>query len=591
MRKRSLYILLCCTFFVNTSFKTHSGIDNLINSKAKDHSFLYDIPQDFFSSPVNRDLKLSGTFGELRANHFHAGLDIKPSAGVPGDPIFAAGEGFISRIRIDPTGYGNLLMIQHPNGLTSLYAHLQKFTPEITEYMYAQLSSLQTYDVDIRVPSTVFPVKSGSPIAFMGNTGASNGAHLHFEIRETTTDMAINPLMFKLPITDKIQPWMNSIKAYSINDDLECTKELLLPLVKVRNGTYKISRDTLMLGSDRIGFAVSTFDSHDGNWNRNGVYSIKMYVDEVLKYQFNMDSIYFEESRYCNAHMDYSEKVRRNSYFHRCYALPGNKLPIYSVNQGIVPISTDKAQKIRIESGDHFGNVSKTEFYVKRGTMDDPGQPCKKFEYKVAYDRPQYIDKEDASFHFSQGTLYDDAFIDLQRQQDPLLTPYSGVYKIGDPYTPLHQGLEIAFKRPEIPQDRRSNAYVAEIRSQPIPVFCGNVWSGDSLIGKSKNFGTFCVKIDSIGPKIRPIIFGANMTKSSVMAFNMSDNVKYPSKVKGIKYEVRIDGQWVFMSYDPSNGSLKMPLKTGQYTGTHALRIEASDLAGNTTVFESNFSR
>ena len=268
-------------------------------------------PVDYFHAPVSHTLLLSGTFGELRPNHFHAGIDIKSSKGVAGDPVFAAADGYVSRIKVDESGYGNAVYINHPNGYTTVYAHLDRFSDGLAVYVKKLQYQKKSFEVDLNPGHGEFQVLQGEQLGIMGNSGSSNGAHLHFEVRKTSTQKPVNPLLFGFKVADHVKPKMHSLKAYFLNDKLEERGSKEFSLKKIRNGHYRIKGDTLTLAAWRAGFALKVYDHFDRVSNWNGIYSLKMYQDDLLVYDFDMEEFSFNESLYINAHCDYEERVTK----------------------------------------------------------------------------------------------------------------------------------------------------------------------------------------------------------------------------------------------------------------------------------------
>jgi len=235
-------------------------------------------PKDYFRSPLDIPLLLSGNFGELRNNHFHSGLDIK-TQGVEGQKVYAVADGFVSRIRIMPIGYGKIIYITHPNGYTSAYAHLQQFkgelAKEVKRYQYAN----ETFEMDYYPPDTLLKVKKGDVVALSGNSGSSGGPHLHFEIRETVSEYAVNPLLFGFDIKDDVKPVIKSISVFPLNDtsyvnNRNATQEFG---IIGSNGNYQLSNNVIITAYGQIGVGINTYDQQSGASNQNGVYSIMLF--------------------------------------------------------------------------------------------------------------------------------------------------------------------------------------------------------------------------------------------------------------------------------------------------------------------------
>lgn len=223
-------------------------------------------PDDYFRSPVKHGLRLSGTFGELRSNHFHAGIDIKSSRGAVGDAIVAAADGYISRIQENAGGYGKALYITHPNGFTTVYCHLRDYTPTINEYVKSEQYARQTFALNLFPQPNQFPVKKGEKIGELGNTGSSGGPHLHFEIRDTETEEAINPLLFGFNVADNRVPRLHQIRVYELNEKRETLGARTFDLVSTKQG-YTVRGKVISVNSDKVGVALKAYDHMNGVTN------------------------------------------------------------------------------------------------------------------------------------------------------------------------------------------------------------------------------------------------------------------------------------------------------------------------------------
>mgnify|MGYP000474372297 CR=1 FL=1 len=307
------------------------------------------IAQDY-SAPLNFRMLLSGTFGELRGNHFHAGIDIK-TEGVEGQKVYSIADGYISRIKVSTWGYGKVLYITHPEtGHTSVYAHLQSFSAKIDSIVKKKHYQKESFEINFYPNANTIQIKKGEVIALSGNSGGSGGAHLHFEIRDTKTEHPINPLQFGFNIADNIPPTLSKLKIYAFDTTLiDGYNKSKIINIKKTNNKYAIDENPKISGS--FGLGISTYDKSNDSYNKNGVYSIKLCVDTNICYKFTVDELDFSTSRFINAHIDYAEKKESKNKYHRCYKLPNNKLTNYSnlINDGIINIQFRVEQESQTE--------------------------------------------------------------------------------------------------------------------------------------------------------------------------------------------------------------------------------------------------
>ena len=452
-------LLYLCFFFLFTAFG--HPIKNYNPYPKKD--FIY---------PVAGPILLSGTFGELRSNHFHAGIDIK---GFVGQPIVAAAKGYVSRIKVESGGYGNVLYLNHPNGYTTVYAHLKKFPKAVEKYIRKIQYQKKQFEVDLFPKAGLFSFEQGAEIGQMGVTGRSFGPHLHFEIRDTKTEEPINPLLFGLLIKDNIPPKMHQLKIYGLNPK----RETLTTKTYNLQGKWKVYRapgDTLTIGAWRIGVGLKVYDHMNGASNWNGIYELTMLVDGQLQYQYRLEKFAFHHTRYINAHLDYAEQVAKKSYINRCYRLPGNKLPIYTQakENGVVELSKEKAKKIELITTDFDGNESKLVFWVKRGEVSPPKN--KSFNYLLPYKEKNVVKDKTAELSFPLGTFYEDLYMQYGVSEEPNESYYSAVYHIHDYTVPVHKYFDIAITPTQIPANQMNKAFIAYCRKGRPPLNCGGEW-------------------------------------------------------------------------------------------------------------------
>jgi len=546
-------------------------------------------PQDYFAGPVAGALSLSGTFGELRPGHFHAGLDIK---GKVGDALLAAAEGYVSRIAVSPDGYGKVLFLAHPNGYTSLYAHISRFSPELEAYVKGHQYALQSYSVDLRPEPGQFAVEKGAVIAAMGMTGSSFGPHLHFEVRDSKGRLVINPLNFGLPVADHRPPSMKRLRLYAVDEQGGASAVKDLRLLERKPGAFHLPEgDTLYTTASLTALGLEVFDQQDGASNRNGVYSLKLFRDDSLAFHFSMERFLPEETRYLNAHLDYAALQEEGAYINRCYRMPGNALSNYKTAESPIPLEPGEAVKVRLEAEDMAGNTARLAFWLKRLPGGEKGfRPF--YNYYLPYDEPSIIQTPSLYLHFPDSSLYENLYLHYEPVLEDSYGIFSLVHHIQNPGTPVHHPFEIAI-RPTllIPGHLKGKAFVAYCGSGGAIVNCGGEWKAGSLQAQVRAFGPYCIMADETPPAITPLNFRRNMGGAASLAFHISDNFETAGDVPGLEYRGTIDGQWVLFEYDAKDGRLEYFFEDTLARGEHQLRLEVKDALGNVAVFEGGFRR
>ncbi|MEP7168477.1 MAG: M23 family metallopeptidase, partial [Bacteroidota bacterium] len=282
-------------------------------------------PKNYFTSPMFLPLNLAGNFGEIRSNHFHSGIDIKTNE-LEGQVVMAAADGYVSRIKISSVGFGNALYINHPNGFTTVYGHLQRFNDSIQSYIEAEQYKKESFEIDLSLDSNLFPVRQGQLIALSGNTGSSEGPHLHFEIRNKISEHPLNPLLFGLHSEDTIAPVIENIKIYQLHE----TKYGFLTdtTFNVRAFDSSIKSDTVFV-SEKTAFSVEASDKMNDTSSNLVPNKIELFLDSKIIYTYHFDEFSFDESRYVNANIDYAEKVNEKKKYILLFRLPGNDFSMF----------------------------------------------------------------------------------------------------------------------------------------------------------------------------------------------------------------------------------------------------------------------
>lgn len=550
-------------------------------------------PKDYFRLPVVDDLlRVTGTFGELRDNHFHAGLDLKSRTGRVGQPVFAAAEGFVDQIKVQAGGYGNVLYLRHANGYTTVYAHLDRFAPAIEKYVRETQYKTQRFEVELRPPAGLFAFKQGQEIGKMGNTGGSTGPHLHFEIRHTATDRALNPLLFGLPDRDKAAPELRDMKVYFLGENREILTGKAFPIERNANGTYSPKGpDTVRLGAWRVGFGVKTYDAIGSFRNDNGVFALKVTADGQPVYEWRMEQLDFNETRYLNAHADYAAHERYGAWFHRCFVLPGDRLSNYvrTPALGAILLYKDRPTQITLKALDAAGNAAVITFWALRA---DPVEaiPAQPYKFQLTYRADNRIDLPGFSMFLPAGALYQDLNFDYETTPDESQGIYSPMHHLHDGNTPVHRYFDLSLRPANLPENLRPKAVIARCGSGR-PTNCGASWQGEWLTTQVRNFGDYCVMADTEAPTITPVVFATDLRRKSEMAFRIRDNFGIGESAAGLSYRGLVDGQWVLFEYDRKRARLTHTFDGRIGPGEHTLVLTVTDDRGNSGRFEGKFLR
>ena len=534
-----------------------------------------------FRAPLNIDLFLAGNFAEVRSNHFHSGIDIK-TGGQTGEPVLAVEDAYVSRIKVEPGGYGKAIYLRHPNGYSSVYGHLREFSPEIARYVKEQQYRRKSFRVDLFPNTGTFKFNKGDTIAFSGNSGSSQGPHLHFELRDTQTENPVNPLLFPFKVEDSRAPVIYSINVYSLTGrkELKTAKKYR---VSGSNGRYYISAKQPIPVDKSFGLGIETIDFLNGSSNKCGVFSIKMFVDGELYFSSKTDEFSFAESRYINSFVDYSEYQENRSSMYKTFIDPNNQLSIFlfAKNKGVIDFEDDEMHKIRFETEDVAGNISRLEFDVRVDTTlsSISDEPLSFYSAYFHYAEPNRYTDENISIEIPQKALYKNLYFSYESEpRSP--GEFSRLHKVHRKDVPLHKSLKLSIKPDSLPLELRPYALIARVDDLNRKSSIGGTWENGMLVASTRSFGNYTIDIDTTAPSIRPRNFksGRDIKRLDKIKFTVSDNFSGVSSFRG-----EIDGEWVLFEYDPKNRLLfhdtdYRPLDPDT---THKLHLEVTDGRGN----------
>lgn len=563
--------------------RTHSFIILLLTSLiARGQS---DYPKGYFRNPLDVPINLSGNFGELRPNHYHMGIDLKTQQ-KENLNVYAAAEGYISRIKIEPGGFGRAIYITHPNGYTTLYAHLNNFAAKIDAYVKQQQYEQESWRVTLEIPPHRFPVKRGEFIAFSGNTGGSQAPHLHFEIRRTEGDINVNPLLFGLPLKDNVPPKILRLAIFDRTKSVYEQSPKIIP-VKASGATkYITSPGIIKVSSPLISFAITAYDTHTGSSNLNGIFEASLEVNDEEQETFIMDNISYNTTRYLNAHIDYKYKTTGGAYLQHLSELPGYINSIYANGngKGVIDISDGDIYDIIIEVADTEGNTVKldTKIQYDNKYIHTPDPPGKLF-YPLMLDG---FETDNCEFYIGEKCLYDSVHIKYANAASGNPEVVSDIHTIGAGYVPLQESFLIRIK-PDIGYNAADSQRIVMQWTQGNKTAVQKVqWQNEWAAARFRDFGNFYLIRDTVPPVIvAPFVNGANLSKVSRIVFSVKDNLP---GVKNVRAE--LDGKWLRFTNDKGRNFIYY-FDEKCAIGAHTLKISAEDEAGNKVNHEYAFIR
>ncbi len=542
-------------------------------------------PKGYFQWPVTAKHALAANFGELRPNHYHMGLDCKTDQR-ENVPVNAAAAGYIARVKIEPYGFGRCIYINHPNGLTTLYAHLNDFYPALEKYIADQQYKLKSWRVFLDIPVGLFPVTKGQFIAYSGNTGGSQGPHTHFEIRDTKTDKVLNPLLFGMGLADNIAPDIMRLAVYDRCISTYEQSPRLYTLKKV-NGEYTTIPALIISNTDKVSFAITAFDRYTGSTNHNGIFQSVLFDNESPVIGFQMDSISYDETRYLNAHIDYKLKSSGGPYVQHLSRLPGYTKGIYKefTGNGVINISDDSTHQIKIEVKDANGNIAVLKFGIKNGNNKTNQLPQDSMAlYKSNEFHPGFLnvfENEQVSIVLPEAALYDSIRFRFKEVNAGSAFP---VYQVHNISVPVQTMFTIKIKNTTAAYpDKMVMHRFANAKNDYVKTTVENGWYKANF----REFGNFQLLEDTLAPVITPVGFkdGMNTHKLNRLAFVVKDNTEELEN-----FSATIDGEWVCFSNDKGRTFMyKFDEHCGP--GQHELKISIADCAGNIAEKVYHFKR
>lgn len=537
-------------------------------------------PKGYFRYPLAIPPRLNANFGEMRPNHFHMGLDLF-TLRKENLPIYAAAEGYISRVKIEPGGFGNAIYIAHPNGLTTLYAHMNEFMPVLEAYVKEEQYRAQSWSIELNVPPSMFPLKQGDFIGYSGNTGGSQGPHVHFEIRETETDKCLNPLLFGFNIPDNVPPDIYKIAVYNRDLSMYEQSPLIIPVKKTAQGYITLP---VKLNFDKVVIAVQATDRMTAVPNNNGIFMATLFEHDKALGGFSINGIGYDETRFMNAHIDYKTKLSGGPYLQYLFPLPGDKLDIYPYAEPgkFLHLTDTLEHEYRLEIRDAYGNSSNVRFVLQKNgsSLSVPlklGTLMKQGELNV-------FETTELQVFLPEQALYDSIYFRNSVLPGGQPLAFSPVHIIQTPMTPVQDYFTLRMKADKtIPYQLRDRLLIKKTTKDDITVRKA-VWEMGLYSAVFREFGTFQLVADDQPPVISGLAQGADLSKSQKITIYIRDNF---DQVKDFRAE--LDGKWLRFVQRGNTFTYKFDEICQQ--GEHVLKISVHDEAGNKAVQEFRFRR
>jgi hypothetical protein len=552
------------------------------------------IPNNF-RYPLEGNKRFSGNYGEIRPNHFHAGIDFSTDP-VKNLPIYSIEDGFVSRIKVGTNGYGKVLYVTHPNGYVSVYGHQHHFAKKIKDFAYSEQKKQESFEVDLYPKPGELPVKKGEVIGYTGNTGNTTGPHLHFEIRDEKTEVPLNPQLF-LEHSDSIAPVCHKMAIYKISEcgDPDFVKSIDLSSINKKK-EMKLT-ETLVLDNGS-GFGFSCSDKENNSGGKNQVYGISIKVGGKIIYSHKMNGISFDHARYVNWFADQKPGVKKEK-FQKCFKTGNNELPIFSTieNNGIItaqmlsPGETDNsiADKVyfaEVEFFDVKGNRSKLSFNFKVKAAKGAAKA-----FTFACDKKNEIHLKGLDATLPPNCLFCNTNFDSRIVKNSHPGTLSPVYKLHSSEVDILKGFDLLIAPVAVPKGKEDKlCFVHFSDNLGEAGYSGGEYKDGKVFGVVKNLGLYAVACDSTAPRIAQTGLGKggskNLSKAKGVFFKVSDNMS------GIgNFRMEINGKWVLAEHEHKTSTIFYLFDEETPKGELKISLKVWDKKQNSQEFSGSFTR
>jgi hypothetical protein len=540
-------------------------------------------PKGYFRYPLAIAPKLNANFGEMRPNHFHMGLDLFTERR-ENMPIYAAADGYIARVKIEPGGFGRAIYLNHPNGFTTLYAHMNDFMPALEVFVKGKQYEKESWMQELDIPAGKFPVKKGEFIGYSGNTGGSQGPHVHFEIRETLSEKCLNPLLFGFSIPDNVPPDLTRIAIFDRNQSTYEQAPAVYSLVK--KGAIYQTAGTIKINTDKIVIAIQATDRMSGVPNPNGIFSVTLFEGNRELGGFAIDDVGYDETRYLNAHIDYRTKLAGGAYFQYIFPLDGDKLTIYrnKAQEKFILLKDTAVHHFRLELRDPYGNKSEARFSLQRSGKLNLPKP--KSGQLMLPDQINIFETDQIQVMIPEKGVYDSIYFTHSVRPKTASSDFSSMHDVHNYQVPVHSLFTVRIKaETSIPYPLRNRMLIRKITKADTDVRKAN-WELGWYSANFREFGSFQLIADDIPPQlvVSGIAEGAKASKATRIIVSATDNNE---AIRNFRAE--LNGKWLMFSQKGRTFTYKFDENC--LPGNHLLKVSVEDEAGNITVKNIRFTR